>query len=214
MDAPHRLMKRLPLAGGALAVIVLVSGLVWWIHGFMATKNQKPARVVQNITVIRPPPPPPPEEAPPPPPPDKVDEPIPQNQPDPTPDDAPAPAPDLGLDAEGSAGSDAFGLAARKGGSDIAGSGGAIFAWYTNKLRDQISDRLSSDPKLRGKKFTAGFRIWLEADGRIKDAKLTVGSGSIEVDREITAQIAPGVHLDGPPLELPQPISLQIVSRS
>jgi protein TonB len=207
-------MKNLPLAAGGTLVVLLIFVAVWWIRGFMSNNAQKPARVVQNITVIRPPPPPPPQETPPPPPPDKVDEPIPQNQPDPTPDNTPAPAPDLGLDAEGSAGSDAFGLAARKGGTDISGSAGAIFAWYTNKLRDEISNRLSSDPKLRGKKFTAGFRIWLESDGRIKDAKLTVGSGSSEVDREITAQIATGVHFDGPPLELPQPISLQIVSHS
>jgi protein TonB len=181
----------------------------------MATKDQKPARVVQNITVIRPPPPPPPEETPPPPPPDKIDEPIPQNQPDPTPDNAPAPAPDLGLDADGTAGSDAFGLAARKGGSDIAGSGGAIFAWYTTKLKDEVSDRLSSDTKLRGRKYSVGVRIWIESDGRIKEVRVVSGTGSHDLDGAIIADLsALGRLSQSPPLEMPQPISLQIVSRS
>jgi protein TonB len=204
-----------PVAAGGGAVLVLIAALVWWIHGFMATNKQKPPRVVQNITVIRPPPPPP-EETPPPPPPEKIEQPIQQqNEPEPTPDNTPAPAPDLGLDAEGSAGSDAFGLAARKGGSDITGSGGAIFAWYTTKLKDEVSDRLSSDSKLRGKKYSVGIRIWIESDGRIKDVRMVTGTGSRDIDGAITADlIAMGRLSQSPPLEMPQPISLQIVSRS
>jgi protein TonB len=210
----RQLKKHLPLAASSAVVIALVAALVWWIHGFMAHKDQKPTRMVQNITVIRPPPPPPPQETPPPPP-DKVDVPIPQNQPDPTPDNAPAPAPDLGLDADGSAGSDAFGLAARKGGSDIVGSGGAIFAWYTSKLKDEVSDRLSSDTKLRGKKYSVGVRIWIESDGKIKDVRVTTGSGSHDLDTAIAADLSALGHLSqSPPLEMPQPVSLQIVSRS
>src|SRR5271170_3005445 len=106
-------MKNLPLAGGGALVLALVVGLVWWIHRFRLTSNDRPVRMVQNIMVIRPPPPPP-EDTPPPPPPEKVDEQIPQNEPDPTPDNTPAPAADLGLDADGSAAGDSFGLAARK----------------------------------------------------------------------------------------------------
>jgi len=214
MDRRHRLMKNVPLATGGLAVVLVVGLLVWWIRGFLATKDQKPMRAVQNITVIRPPPPPP-EQPPPPPPPEKVEQALQQNPPDPTPDNAPAPAPDLGLDAEGSAGGDAFGLAARKGGSDIAGSGGAIFAWYTSKLKDEVTDRLSSDPKLRGKKYTAGVRIWIEADGRIREVLVISGTGSHDLDGLITADLGALGHLSqSPPLEMPQPISLQIVSRS
>jgi protein TonB len=214
MDRRQPLMKHLPLLAGVAVVIVMMSAFVWWIHGFMANKQQQPVRMVQNITVIRPPPPPP-QETPPPPPPDKVDEPIPQNQPDPTPDNAPAPAPDLGLDAEGSAGSDAFGLAARKGGSDIAGTGGAIFAWYTGKLKDEVSDRLSSDTKLHGKKYSIGVRIWIQSDGRIRDVRVVTGTGSRDLDTVIAADLgALGRLSESPPLEMPQPISLQIISRS
>jgi protein TonB len=189
---------------------------VWFIRDFMLHKGDKPARTVQNITVIRPPPPPPPEETPPPPPPEKVEQQIPQNEPEPTPDNSPTPPQQqLGLDADGSAGDDGFGLAARKGGSDLVGSAGAAFAWYTGKLKDEVTDRLSNDAKLRGKKYTVAVRIWLESDGRIRDVKMTSGTGSRDLDSTISSDIAALGRLSAsPPLEMPQPISLQIVSRS
>jgi protein TonB len=213
MDTRHRLMKNLPLGGGALLVIALVVTMVWWIRGFLLTKTDKPVRVVQNITVIRPPPPPP-EEAPPPPPPDKIDQQIPQNEPDPTPDNTPAPAADLGLDAEGSAGSDSFGLAARKGGSDLIGTGGAVFAWYTSKVKTQVYDCLSSDPKLHGKNYTAEVRIWIEADGRVKAVRIINGTGNHDLDGLIATDLNGIGHSDSPPIEMPQPISLKIVSHT
>jgi len=48
------------------------------------------------------------------------------------------------VDAEGSAGGDAFG-SRRAGRADlIGGSGTAPFAWYTNRMRDEIKDRLNA----------------------------------------------------------------------
>jgi protein TonB len=144
-----------------------------------------------------------------------VEELLPQDEPPPAPDNAPAPSPQLGLDTEGTAGGDSFGLAARQGGSDITGTGGAIFAWYTGKLKTEVSDRLSSDDKLRGKKYNVGVRIWIEADGRIKDVRVISGTGNREIDNAIAADLAAlGRLSESPPLEMPQPISLQIVSRS
>lgn len=215
MDRRHRWLKRAPMVGGALVVVLLIGAMVWFIRGFLAQKTTKSERVIQNITVIRPPPPPPPEEKPPPPPPEKVEQQIQQKEPEPTPDNTPAPQQQLGLDAQGGAGDDGFGLAARPGGTDIAGTGGAAFAWYTSKLSTAVNDRLSNDPKLRAKKYTVNARVWIDAEGRVKQVKLTSTSGSEDVDREITAQLsALGQMTDSPPLEMPQPISLQIVSRS
>jgi protein TonB len=214
MESQNDSSSRTPLICGLLVGLVLVCSLVWFIRGFMANKDKKPMRAVQNITLIRPPPPPPPPETPPPPP-DKVQEPLPKDEPQPTPDNAPTPSQQLGLDADGAAGDDGFGLAARKGGSDLVGSGGAAFAWYTGKLKDEVTDRLSTDAKLRGKKYTVGVRIWLESDGRIKDVKMTSGTGSRDLDSAISSDIAALGRLSAsPPLEMPQPISLQIVSRS
>jgi protein TonB len=214
MERENSLLKKAPLVGGVVVVLILISAMVWFVRDFMANTKQKPARTVQNITVIRPPPPPPPpEEKPPPPPPDKLDEPLPQKEPEPSPDNAPTPSQQLGLDADGAAGDDGFGLAARRGGSDLVGSGGAAFAWYTGKLKDEVNDRLSSDSKLRGKKYSVGVRIWLATDGRIKDVKLTIGSGNRDLDSAISADIvALGRLSESPPIEMPQPISLQIVS--
>jgi protein TonB len=207
-------LKYVPLVCGGALLLLLLTVVVWWIHGFMATKDQKPARTVQNIQIIRPPPPPP-EETPPPPPPEKVEEPIEQKEPEPTPDNAPTPSEQLGLDAEGTAGGDAFGLAARKGGSDLVGTGGAAFAWYTGKLKDEITDRLSNDARVRAKKFTVAVRVWIESDGRIKEVKLTSGTGDRELDGLISASLSSMTRLDeAPPIEMPQPISLKIVSRT
>ena len=202
MDGRRQSMKYLPLAAGALVGVLLMGLLVWWIHGFMASNAQKPSRMVQNITVIRPPPPPPDEPPPPPPPPDKVEQQVQQTPPDPTPDNAPAPPPSLGLDAEGSAGGDAFGLAARKGGSDLVGGGGAVFAWYQKKIEGAISDRLSADNRLHGKKFTVELRISIRSDGSIAIEQIVHGTGDSQVDGIVTADLnGSSVHVDeAPPL--------------
>jgi len=215
MEQEQPAVSRTKIVAGVAGGAVLLGVTVWLIHGLMAGKSQKSERLVQNITVIRPPPPPPPEQAPPPPPPDKLNEPIQQDQPEPSPDNAPSPSQQLGLDADGAAGEDGFGLAAHRGGGDLVGGSGAVFAWYTGKLKDVVSDRLSADSRLRGRKFAIGVRIWIETDGRIKDVKLTSGTGNRELDGAIaSALVALGRMNESPPIEMPQPISLQIVSRS
>ena len=206
---PHRRRKYVTQLGVLLLVFGMIGGAAWFIHNMVTNQQKKPPHVVQNVTLIRPPPPP--EE--PPPPPEKVDEPLPQDEPEPAPDNAPTPSPQLGLDADGSAGGDSFGLAARKGGSDLVGTGGAIFAWYTGKLKNEVSDRLSSDAKLRGKKYSGTFRIWIEPDGRIKDVRVVNGTGNREIDSAIPADLV-GRQSESPPIEMPQPITIQIVSRS
>jgi periplasmic protein TonB len=215
MDRRQRWLKRAPVIGGVLLVVLLVSALAWFIHGFMAYKTQNPERV-QEVTLIRPPPPPPPPETPPPPPPEKIQQPIEQKQPEPTPDKTPAPPQQqLGLDTTGTAGGDSFGLVARAGGSDLIGSGGAAFAWYTGKLKDAVSDRLTSDPKLHAQKFTVNVRLWIAADGHIKQVRLAGSSGNAAIDGEISAALRSMANLDeAPPIEMPQPITLQIVGRS
>jgi protein TonB len=165
------------------------------------------------VQLIRPPPPPP--EAPPPPPPEPPKEEIPQEQPEPSPSDEASPSQQLGLDADGGAGSDAFGLAARKGGHDLLGSGGAAFAWYTGRLKDEVLEKLSGDPRFKAKKFTVGVRVWIEADGRIKEVKLTSSTGDRELDRAIESALASVPRMsEPPPIEMPEPVSLKIVSRS
>lgn len=214
MARRRRSNQRLAALGGVLGVLLLISGLMWLVHGFLASKQQQPQRIVQNITIIRPPPPPP--EQPPPPPPPKVEQPIEQKQPDPTPDNTPTPPQQqLGLDAEGSAGGDAFGLMARPGGANLVGTGGAVFAWFTGKVRDAVNERLASDPKLHAQKFTISVRIWIASDGSISQVRLADGSGNHAIDGEVAQALGSLGRLgEAPPLEMPQPITIQIIGRT
>jgi protein TonB len=198
------------------ASLLLLAGFVWFVRTMMAAKTQKAGRQVQIVQIIKPPPPPPPDQ-PPPPPPEKTEEPIPKDEPPPTPkDEAPPPLQQLGLDAEGTAGSDAFGLAANRGGSDlVGGNGNAAFAWYTGRLKDAVLAKLSSDTRIGTRRFSVSVRVWIEPDGRIKEVKLMGSSGNQELDLRIQAALSTLSRLDdSPPLEMPQPISLRIVSRS
>jgi TonB family protein len=195
-----------------MVALACLTGVVYAIHGVLASKGKKQSRMVQVVQIIRPPPPPP--ELPPPPPPDQPKEEIPKEQPDPVQNDEPTPSDQLGLDSEGGAGSDAFGLAARKGGQDLLGSGGATFAWYTGRIKDVIADKLANDVRLRSHRYTVAVRVWVDRDGRIKDVRLVAGTGNHELDQAIVAAVSTIDRMsDPPPIEMPQPISLKIVSR-
>jgi len=199
---------------GAAMALILLAGFVSFVHKMMASKSSKPERKVQVVQIIRPPPPPP--DQPPPPPPEKTEEQLPQDKPEePPPEQSDSPPPALGLDAAGSAGSDAFGLAARQGGSDlIGGNGTAAFAWYTNRIKDAITERLQADPKLAGKKFSTSIKVWIDADGRMR-VKLATTTGNRETDEGIEAALSAAMQMsDAPPREMPQPVSLKIVSHS
>jgi len=171
--------------------------------------------VAQEIHIIRPPPeelPPPP---PPPPPEEKVDIPDPQQEPDPTPSDEPPPAEQLGLDAEGGAGSDGFGLAARKGGRDLLASGGSAFSWYAGLLKNAILDGLQNEARAHSGSYTVMVKVWVRPDGTIERIALAQSSGDKERDRAIEAALARISRISqGPPADMPQPVSLQIVSRA
>ena len=141
--AQRRLLSRFV---GAIVGLLLMAGFVWFVHAMMGFKTSKQERLVQT---------------------DPGDPAAAAatagsaaaaaagkdrataaegragadtgSQPDQAPDQP------LGVDAEGSAGGDAFGLAARRGGADlIGGTGSAPYAWYTNRMRDEIKDRLAS----------------------------------------------------------------------
>jgi periplasmic protein TonB len=207
----RRYLSRL---GGGVFGLLLILGFVWFVRTMMAGKTNKPPRQVQIVQLIRPPPPPP--DQPPPPPPEKTDEPLPKDVPEPTPNDEPPPAESMGLDAQGSAGEDAFGFAARHGGSDlVGGNGSAAFAWYTNRIKDAVLDKLTGDPCVRSKKFSASARFWIAPDGRIKDVKLATSTGNHELDKCIEVALASMLRLsDAPPLEMPQPVTLKIMSHT
>jgi protein TonB len=209
----HPVLRHLPLAAGVLIVLGAVLGLVRLIEGFGEKTEQPKREVPQVVKIIRPPPPP--VEPPPPPPEEKVEEPLTQDEPEPVADEAP-PGEQLGLDAEGVAGGDAFGLAARRGGADIiGGGGGAAFAWYTVMIKDGILDALASDERVRKGNYKLTVRVWLAPDGRVERIALADSTGNPQLDAAIEQALARVDRLrEGPPLEMPQPVTLRIVSRS
>ncbi len=212
--APRRpaIVRLLPLAVGAAVVALVVLGLIWLI-GSLERPEEPKRQTVQTVQLVRPPPPPP-EPPPPPPPEEKVEEPLPQDTPEEAPPEEAAPAEQLGLDAEGVAGSDGFGLAARRGGQGL-GLGGAAFAWYTAMLKDSILDVLTADERLRRGSYQLTVRVWLTNSGEIERIKLASTSGDRALDAAIEQALEKiGRVREPPPIEMPQPVTLRIVSRS
>jgi protein TonB len=207
----HPFLRLVPLLGGVAIVAIVVLGLIWLIRSMQEKPDGPKRQVAQVVKLIRPPPPPP--EPPPPPPEEKIEEPLPQETPEETPPDEAAPAEQLGLDAEGVAGSDGFGLAARKGGREL-GLGGAAFGWYTGRLKDAILDMLSEDERIRRKKYQLTVSVWVGGDGKVERIKLDSTTGDREVDDAIERRFQGMQQMaDPPPLEMPQPVILRIVSR-
>jgi len=217
MPPPAQQRKFLVGLGIAAVAILALWGMVTVIQGFMGGAKPQKKRVVQEVRLIRPPPPPPPEEKPPPPPPpeEKVDLPEPEAQPDPVQSDEPPPGEQLGIDAEGSAGGDGFGLVGRKGGRDLLASGGSAYAWYAGLLKNEILGELNALEEVRAGSYSIVVRLWVRPDGSIERVQVVQSSGNRERDRAIEAALSKIERLSqAPPADMPQPVSLRIVSRA
>lgn len=201
----------------ALCALVLVAGVavVWLIRSFLAGTPPPQKKVVQEIRIVRPPPdqlPPPP---PPPPPEEKNEVPDPQPEPEPTPSDEPPPGEQLGLDADGAAGADGFGLAARKGGRDLLASGGSAYTYYAGLLKNEILQRLQDQQNARSGAYSVVIKVWVRQDGTVERIALAQSTGNKERDRAIEGALARIARFaQAPPADMPQPVSLRIVSRA
>jgi protein TonB len=212
MNAKSR-KTRLPVIVLGLAVSSVGLGAFALVRNFLATAPAPQKVLVQEIHLIRPPPPPPDLPPPPPPPPDeKVN--VPEDKPDQSPSNQPPPGQQLGLDADGSAGGDEFGLAAHKGGRDLIGEGGSAFAWYAGLLKSEILDQLNAERRVRSGEYSVVVRVWVRNDGSVDHIRIVQSSGSRERDQAIETALARISRLSqAPPADMPEPISLRIVSR-
>lgn len=212
-----RKFRHLPIiAFGIVASTLAVVG-VSYVRGLVTGGPPPTKKVVQEIHVIRPPPPPPDVPPPPPPPPEeKVDVSDPQNKPDPTPSNEPPPSEHLGLDAEGTAGGDEFGLLGNKGGRELVGAGGGnAYTWYAGLLKSEILDTLQTESSVRAGGYSVIVRIWVRPDGTIDHVRIAQSSGDHQRDQMIEAVLMRITRLSqAPPADMPEPISLRIVSRS
>jgi protein TonB len=197
-----------------MAVGTLGVGVVWGIRGILGGAAPPAKKVVQEIHVIRPPPPPPDLPPPPPPPPDeKVNVPDPEKQPDPTPSDDPPPMQQLGLDAEGTAGGDAFGLVGNRNGRDITATGGSVFAWYSNKVQNELRDCLGDDKDMHT--GTVHVRMWVRDEGTLDRVRLAESTGDGTRDKAIETRVVEKCrHLSPPPTGTPEPMTVKFAFHS
>jgi periplasmic protein TonB len=215
MKRKSGLYRHLPILLLGLMVMLVGSGAFALLRSFLQGGSAHPPQVVQQIQLIRPPPPPPNLPPPPPPPPEeKVHIPTPQKTPQPTPDHPP-PSQQLGLDAKGGTGSDAFGLAARPGGQDLIGEGASAFVWYAGLLKDQILNQLGAQPDVRSTTYSVVVSVWIGGDGTIQRVRIAQSSGDDRRDRSIEEALTRlGRLSQPPPADMPEPITLRIVSHS
>ncbi len=208
------LKRNLPVLALGLMVALIGTGAYALLRSFLRAGSPHPQQVVQQIQLIRPPPPPPNLPPPPPPPPEvKVHIPTPEKQPTPT--DHPPPAQNLGLDAKGGAGSDAFGLVGRPGGQDIIGEGGSAFTWYAGLLKDEIVNQLGAQPMARSDSYTVVVSVWVGDDGTVQRVEIAKSSGDPQRDQSIQSALARlGRLSQPPPADMPEPITLRIVSHT
>jgi protein TonB len=200
---------------GGFAITTLGVGAIALVRSYLQGTPAAPKQVIQEVHLIRPPPPPPDLPPPPPPPPEeKVNIPDPQDKPDPKQSDEPPPSEQLGLDAEGSAGGDAFGLAAHKGGRDLLAEGGSAYAWYAGLLKNEILDQLNNEKRAHSGEYTVIVRVWVRADGTVDHVRIAQSSGNRDRDQAIETALSRISRLSqAPPADMPEPISLRIVSR-
>jgi periplasmic protein TonB len=129
----------------------------------------------------------------------------------------------LAVDADAEAGFDSFGLGAKRGGRDLAldlgkperagGAGGSAgFTHYASDLGSYLNSWLNADDDLRRLRYVLHARIWLDPDGGVQHCVLLGTSGDADVDRKIGIRLSAARLPNGPPSDLPQPISLLIRS--
>ncbi|MGQ9861612.1 MAG: energy transducer TonB [Thiobacillaceae bacterium] len=222
--------RRLPALVGGLFMLLFTAGVVLMVQSFIE-KGDKPERPrVQHISLVKPPPP---SEPPKPPEPEKLEEqqnreevkleeaqPAPEQAQDQAEDDGPPRGVQLGVDAEGVAGGDAFGLAARKGGRDITtlgtgGGGGDRQAWYARQIARHFEEGLRRAKGLNGNAYNVLLNVWFDDAGRVRQVRLALGSGDVEVDRLIQEEIhnLPPLR-ESLPEDLPQPVRIRVRSRT
>ena len=68
---------------------------------------------------------------------------------------------------------------------------------------------------VRKGRYAVVVRIWVYDSGRIENSEIVQGSGNRSVDDALARALQGGMRLsEAPPDDLPQPIKLQISSRS
>jgi protein TonB len=81
-------------------------------------------------------------------------------------------------------------------------------------LKDSILNALSEDERVRKGNYRITVRVWVDGDGRVERTQLADSTGNRDLDSAIEHALGRiGRLREAPPLEMPQPVTLRIVSR-
>ncbi len=208
-----------------MAFIGLATGAV----SLLLSQDDKRAKRVHTVTLLKPPPPPKVKEKPPEPEVAKKEEIIEQQEEiEPKPmdealeDEGPMDD-DLGLDADGTAGADGFGLRAKKGGRNLIGGSFSSanllrkYAWYTSilqeGLRKKVNQHMESNGGVPKGDHTALIKITLDACGQITDLAILRSSGNQKMDLAMKEALYLSRVEEPPPNGMPKTMRLKISSK-
>jgi protein TonB len=193
-------------AGTGLA-LAFIAGFIYMVASAILAPAPKYTRHLQPIALVQPPLPPPPPPEPPPPPPEMKEEEVPDE-----PEAEAPPAENLGVDADASGSGDGFGLVARKGGRDLLD--GSPFGSYKTLLAADVKSAIDGDRRLRKEPYRVLLSLWIGRDGRVERVELDSSTGDPALDKSLRTALAELRNVrEVPPLEMPQPVKLRIVSR-
>jgi periplasmic protein TonB len=125
----------------------------------------------------------------------------------------------LALDADGVPGGDVFALSAQSGSGSLSGNGaGNGLLWYGGQVQRRLEEGLESllaDTAASKTEYSVQIRVWVDAVGRISRSELASSSGKEDVDRSLRAALAKFSAEIGqqPPLNLPQPLTIELIAR-
>ncbi len=186
-------------------IILALSGVLLLKH-FFHGDNAKPKKMIQQITVITPPPPPPPppEQIKPPEVKEQIKAAEPQpDKPEPAPDKSPAPQQDANASGEGPT------IAAGTGG----GMGRGFGTGYDQFVRQEVSDWLTEDDKLKHMAYVAIVTLWIDETGALTRVEVEQREGAPEAKKLIELALREKHKLSRPrPLEAGDRITLRLRS--
>jgi protein TonB len=201
-------LKYLP---AALIFVLVVAAIVAGLYlKKLFHKDEGPQKkMVQQITMLNPPPPPPP-----PPPKEEIKEPEVKEEPIKDEKEAPpkdSPEPDAAPEAAEGAGTgnDSFGLGKNTGRAWGVGGGGG----YEQFVRQEISDLLTDNDKLKHLAYLAVVTLWIDEAGAFTRIEVEMRDGTPETKKMIEAALQERHKLSRPrPLAAGDRIVLRLKS--
>ena len=186
-------------------LLLVMTGMVYMIKGFIDGAKKPSKSKVQTISLVKPPPPKPPEEKPPEPEKQEIKEEVQVDKPNPEPQPSNEPPP--GLTSSLGPGDNGFGLAAGDGkGTGRIGGGGSARG-YAGVLANRIEQVLNRDPQLLDELKTKRVmvRIWVGNTGRVERVEWDAGTVPAKSEQVLREQLL-ALTMQEPPTDIEQPI--------